>query len=36
MINTGENFIRIRCLEEDPKGEAGSVFGLDNLTFEKR
>lgn len=35
-INAGENVIRIRCLEEDPKGEAGSVFGLDNLIFEKR
>jgi len=36
MINTGENIIRIRCLEEDPTGETGSVFGLDYLTFEKR
>jgi hypothetical protein len=35
-INAGENIIRIRCLEKAPEGEAGSVFGLDNLIFEKR
>lgn len=35
-INAGENIIRIRCLEKTPEGEAGSVFGLDNLIFAKR
>jgi hypothetical protein len=36
MINTGENIIRIRCLEEGPEGETGSVFGLDHLIFDRR